>query len=62
MRVVLVIVKITHFCTERKEKRNGYIALGINVRSKTHKSTVNYIEWVLLEITTIFEDLVYFYK
>lgn len=44
MRVVLVIVKITHFCTEKKDRQNGYIALGINVRSKTHKSTVYYID------------------
>lgn len=39
MRVVLVIVKITHFRTERKEKQNGYIALGIKVDQGKKQNT-----------------------
>lgn len=42
MRVVLVIVKITHFRTERKEKQNGYIALGINVDQRKKQNTQIY--------------------
>lgn len=51
MRVVLIIVKITHFRTVRKEKQNSYIALGINVDQCEKQNTQIYCKLYRMSFT-----------